>query len=67
MAIAFFAQAGDLLAPEKPAIWERPNGLIAAETAASVTLRRAEKAEDFILRSQIESIQATAKSLVTTR
>ncbi len=39
-------------------------GLIAAETAASVTLRRAEKAEDTILRSQIESIAATAKSLM---
>jgi putative membrane-bound dehydrogenase-like protein len=39
-------------------------GLIAAETAASVTLRRAEKAEDTLLRSQIESIQATAKSLM---
>lgn len=40
------------------------SGLIAAETASSVTLRRAEKAEDVVLRSQIESIQATAKSLM---
>jgi putative membrane-bound dehydrogenase-like protein len=39
-------------------------GLIAAETAASVTLRRAEKAEETILRSQIESITATARSLM---
>jgi len=40
------------------------SGMIAAETASSVTLRRAEKAEDTILRSQIEEIQATAKSLM---
>jgi putative heme-binding domain-containing protein len=39
-------------------------GLIAAETASSVTLRRGEKAEDTVLRSQIEEIQATAKSLM---
>jgi putative heme-binding domain-containing protein len=39
-------------------------GMIAAETASSVTLRRAEKAEDTLLRTQIESIQATAKSLM---
>jgi putative heme-binding domain-containing protein len=39
-------------------------GMIAAETAASVTLRRAERAEDTVLRSQIEEIQATAKSLM---
>jgi putative heme-binding domain-containing protein len=39
-------------------------GLIAAETASSITLRRAEKAEDTILRSQIEEIQATDKSLM---
>src|SRR5262249_42126300 len=32
------------------------SGMIAAETATSVTLRRAEKAEDVILRTQIESI-----------
>ncbi|HMC90222.1 MAG TPA: HEAT repeat domain-containing protein, partial [Gemmataceae bacterium] len=39
-------------------------GMIAAETASSITLRRAEKAEDTILRTQIEEIQATAKSLM---
>jgi putative membrane-bound dehydrogenase-like protein len=39
-------------------------GMVAAETASSITLRRAEKAEDTILRSQIEEIQATAKSLM---
>jgi putative heme-binding domain-containing protein len=39
-------------------------GLIAAETSSSVTLRRAEGAEDTILRTQIESIQGTAKSLM---
>jgi putative membrane-bound dehydrogenase-like protein len=39
-------------------------GLIAAETASSLTLRRAEKAEDTILRSQIDEVQATAKSLM---
>jgi putative heme-binding domain-containing protein len=39
-------------------------GMIASETASSVTLRRAEKAEDVLLRSQIEEIQATAKSLM---
>jgi putative membrane-bound dehydrogenase-like protein len=40
------------------------SGLIAADTAASVTLRRGEKAEDTILREQIEEIQATGKSLM---
>jgi putative membrane-bound dehydrogenase-like protein len=39
-------------------------GMIAAETASSITLRRAEKAEDTILRSQIDEIQATAKSVM---
>jgi putative membrane-bound dehydrogenase-like protein len=39
-------------------------GMIAAETASSITLRRAEKAEDTILRNQIDTIQATAKSLM---
>ncbi len=39
-------------------------GMIAAETASSVTLRRAEKAEDTLLRNQIDTIQATAKSLM---
>jgi len=39
-------------------------GMIAAETASSITLRRAEKAEDTILRTQIDEILATAKSLM---
>jgi putative membrane-bound dehydrogenase-like protein len=39
-------------------------GLLAVETPASVTLRRADKAEDTILRTQIESMQATAQSLM---
>jgi putative heme-binding domain-containing protein len=39
-------------------------GMIRAETATSLTLRRAEGAEDVILRSQIDEIQATAKSLM---
>jgi mono/diheme cytochrome c family protein len=38
--------------------------MIALETPTSLTLRRAEKAEDTILRSQIEEIQATTKSLM---
>ncbi len=40
------------------------SGLIAADTASSVTLRRGEKAEDTILRDQIEEIQTTGKSLM---
>jgi putative heme-binding domain-containing protein len=40
------------------------SGLIAADTASSVTLRRGEKAEDTILREQIDDIQATGKSLM---
>jgi putative membrane-bound dehydrogenase-like protein len=40
------------------------SGMIAAETASSITLRRAEKAEDTLLRSQIDDIQATAKSVM---
>jgi putative heme-binding domain-containing protein len=39
-------------------------GVIAVEAPSSITLRRAEKAEDTILRSEIEEIQATAKSLM---
>jgi mono/diheme cytochrome c family protein len=38
--------------------------MIAVEAPTSITLRRAEKAEDTILRAQIEEIQATAKSLM---
>ena len=40
------------------------SGLLAVETPTSLTLRRGEKAEDTILRSQIESIRATSKSLM---
>jgi putative membrane-bound dehydrogenase-like protein len=39
-------------------------GMIAAETASSITLRRAEKAEDTLLRSRIEEITATTKSVM---
>ena len=39
-------------------------GLIAVEAPSSITLRRAEKAEDTILRGQIDEIQATAKSVM---
>jgi putative heme-binding domain-containing protein len=39
-------------------------GMIAAETASSLTLRRGEKAEDTLLRSEIDEIRATAKSLM---
>ena len=40
------------------------NGLLAAESAASVTLRRAEAKEDVVLRSNIESIASNGKSLM---
>jgi putative membrane-bound dehydrogenase-like protein len=40
------------------------SGLIAAETATSLTLRRGERAEDTVLRSQVEEVQATTKSLM---
>jgi putative membrane-bound dehydrogenase-like protein len=40
------------------------SGLIAADTASSVTLRRGEKAEDTVLREQIDEIQATGKSVM---
>jgi putative membrane-bound dehydrogenase-like protein len=39
-------------------------GMIASETASSITLRRAERAEDSILRQQIDEIQATGKSVM---
>jgi putative membrane-bound dehydrogenase-like protein len=39
-------------------------GMIAAETASSITLRRAEKAEDVLLRADVDTMQATAKSLM---
>jgi len=40
------------------------SGILAVETPTSVTLRRGEKAEDTILRSQIDEIRATSKSLM---
>ena len=39
-------------------------GLIASETASSLTLRRADGADDTILRSQIEALSSTGKSLM---
>ncbi|MBL8796150.1 MAG: HEAT repeat domain-containing protein [Planctomycetia bacterium] len=39
-------------------------GILAAETAASVTLRRAEGAEDIVLRSQIEELTPSGQSLM---
>jgi putative heme-binding domain-containing protein len=39
-------------------------GLLASETASSLVLRRAEKAEDTLLRAEIDQIQSTAKSLM---
>jgi putative membrane-bound dehydrogenase-like protein len=40
------------------------SGLIAAETATSLTLRRGEGAEDTLLRSRIEAVQATTQSVM---
>jgi putative heme-binding domain-containing protein len=40
------------------------SGLIASETAAAVTLRRAEGAQDVVPRAQIEELRATGKSLM---
>jgi putative membrane-bound dehydrogenase-like protein len=40
------------------------SGLIAAETATSMTLRRGERVEETVLRNQIEEVQATGKSLM---
>jgi len=40
------------------------SGIIAAESAAGVTLRRAEGKEDHILRSQIDELVSTGKSLM---
>lgn len=40
------------------------SGIIAAETASSVTLKRGEGAEDVILRNQIDKIVSTGKSLM---
>jgi putative membrane-bound dehydrogenase-like protein len=39
-------------------------GILAVNAPASITLRRAEKAEDTILRGEIDEIQATVKSLM---
>jgi putative membrane-bound dehydrogenase-like protein len=39
-------------------------GLVVSETAGSVTLRRAEGAQDVVLREQIEELRATGKSLM---
>jgi putative membrane-bound dehydrogenase-like protein len=39
-------------------------GLIAAETASSLTLKRGEGAEDTILRTQIDKVESTGKSLM---
>jgi putative membrane-bound dehydrogenase-like protein len=39
-------------------------GMIAAETASSITLRRGHKEEDILLRAQIEDITSTGKSLM---
>jgi putative membrane-bound dehydrogenase-like protein len=39
-------------------------GMIVAETAVSITLRRAELAEDSMLRSDIDEIRSTGKSLM---
>jgi putative membrane-bound dehydrogenase-like protein len=43
---------------------QRLTGMIAAESATSITLRRAEKVEEIVLRSQIESISDTNQSLM---
>jgi putative membrane-bound dehydrogenase-like protein len=40
------------------------SGIIAAETATSITLRRAEAAEDTVLRGEIEEMQSTRRSLM---
>jgi putative membrane-bound dehydrogenase-like protein len=40
------------------------SGLLAVETPTSITLRRGEKAEDTILRSQIDELRVTTKSLM---
>ena len=46
--------------PVKP----RSTGLLATETASSITLKRGEGQEDVLLRSQIEEIIATGHSLM---
>ena len=39
-------------------------GILAVETPASITLRRADRAEDTILRSQLDSLAASSVSLM---
>jgi putative heme-binding domain-containing protein len=39
-------------------------GLVAAETATAVKLRRAEGAEDTVLRTEIQELRASGKSLM---
>ena len=40
------------------------SGLIAAETASSIMLRRAERAEDTVLRTQIDEVHSTGKLIM---
>jgi putative membrane-bound dehydrogenase-like protein len=40
------------------------SGMIASETAASITLKRAENASDTVLRSEIEQLQSTGQSIM---
>src|SRR5205814_5473378 len=40
------------------------SGMIASESASSITLRRGEKLEDTVLRTQVEKIETTGKSLM---
>ncbi len=40
------------------------SGVLVSETATSVTLRRAEGAQDFVLREQIDELRSTGKSLM---
>jgi len=40
------------------------SGVLVSETPTSVTLRRAEGAQDFVLREQIEELRSTGKSLM---
>ena len=46
------------------ALTERLTGLIAAETATSITLRRADNATDTVLRIDIEQLKSTGMSLM---
>lgn len=40
------------------------SGIVSADTAASMTLKRGEGAEDIVLRGQIEAVESTGKSLM---